>query len=931
MNTVNPSIQKCLRWILCLSLLWSLGMPIRTYAAETTGKRVIRVGSPESIYDDENARGERTGYGYEYLQKIANYTGWEYEYVPCTWNDCFEKLQSGEIDILEAISYTEERAQAMAFSNLPMSEEKYYIFAKLADTDISLTDLSSFNDKNIGVLENHLPEVVLNEWTQANGLQMNHLDITTKEQVIERLDRQEIDCFVSVEGSYWSEYGIAPVTTIGGSGIYFAFRKDSAGLELKKSVDSAMLRISEECPFFTEDLYRRYFSDTRIPVLTKEEQSWLSKQEAIRVGYLKNDGGVSTFHPDTGMVTGVINDYISLARNCLYGQTLNFELVGYDSRQELPEALHNGEIDMIFYVAQNPNSAERQGYDLSDTTWSTNMAAITAQDMFDETGENRVAIVSGKAALKSYVSRNYPKWVLVEYETQKKAVEAVGTGEADCFVEDSNDLPSYTKNRHFHSFVLSKPNNASFAVEHGNISLLSILNKTLEATSSTKLSGLLEMHNNELKKVTVLDFFRDNLLVVSVMMALVFLLMLALLRKSMAAEEKARQAQKQAEAANKSKTTFLNNMSHDIRTPINGIIGMLGILEKKRDDPERVADCIQKIDSSSKLLLSLVNDVLDMAKLESDTVIMQNESVNLNQLCGEVVSAVNFQAEAAGITLIQEHDNYDGVYVFTSSVHLKKILMNLFTNAVKYNKPKGSIHTSMRTLERTDSTLVCEFKIADTGIGMSEDFVRNKLFLPFVQADTSARSSYTGTGLGMPIVKDIVKKMGGTITVESKLGVGTTFTVVIPFQLDPEGKARGQEKLTECSIAGMKFLLVEDNALNAEIAEELLKDEQAAVVIAENGKVAVDLFSQSPAGTFDAILMDMMMPVMDGLTATREIRALERPDARTIPIIAMTANAFAEDAQKCMDAGMNAHIAKPLDVRTVEKVICRCVRRGEKD
>ena len=927
MNKVRSFLQKRASFALCLILLLGAGIPVRAFAAE---EKVIRVGSPENIYNDENAQGERTGYGYEYLQKIANYTGWKYEYVPCTWNNCFEKLQSGEIDILEAISFTEERAETMAFSSMPMSEEKYYIFAKLADTDISLADLSSFNHKNIGVLKDHLPEAVLNEWTRTNGLRMNYLNITSKENVIERLNRQEIDCFVSVEGTFWSEYGIAPVTTIGSSGIYFAFRKDSAGLELKKSVDGAMLRISEEYPFFTNDLYRRFFSDTKIPVLTKEERDWLVKHGAIRVGFLKNDGGISSLHPDTGILTGVISDYIDLAKNCLYGQTLDFEPMGYDSRHEMVEALQGGEIDMIFYVAQNPNSAERQGYDLSDTTWTTNMAAITTRDIFDETAENRVAVVSGNSALKSYVSRNYPKWTLAEYETQKDAVRAVARGEADCFVVDSGDSAGYPEDSRFYSFVLSKPNNASFAVEHGNITLLSILNKTLETISSSKLSGLLDIHNNALKKVTLLDFFRDNLPVVSAIITLVFLVTLALLRKSMAAEEKARQAQKQAEEANESKTRFLSNMSHDIRTPINGIIGMLNILKRKKDDPERVADCIQKIDSSSKLLLSLINDVLDMAKLESNAAIIQNESVNLSQLCGEVVSAVNFQAEAAGITLTQEHDNYDGLYVFTSSVHLKKILMNLFTNAVKYNKPNGSIHTSMRTVERTDKTLVCEFKIADTGIGMSEDFVRDQLFQPFVQADTSARSSYTGTGLGMSIVQEIVRKMGGTIAVESKLGVGTTYTVVLPFTIDPQGKFKVQEELTDRSIAGMRFLLVEDNALNAEIAEELLKDEQATVVTAENGKIGADLFRQSPAGTFDAILMDVMMPVMDGLTATREIRALERPDAKTIPIIAMTANAFAEDAQKCMDAGMNAHIAKPLDIRTAERVICGCVRSVEK-
>ncbi|MBU5481105.1 response regulator [Blautia sp. MSJ-19] len=827
MNTFRNNIQKCTCLVICLFLLLPMVMPVRVSAAESTERKVIRVGAPESIYDDVNAHGERTGYGYEYLQKIANYTGWEYEYVPCTWNDCFEKLQNGEIDILEAISYTDERAETMAFSSIPMSEEKYYIFAKLADTDITITDISTFNGKNIGVLKDHLPETVLNEWSEKNHLHMNHLNITTKEEVIERLEKQEIECFVSVEGAFWSESGIAPVTTIGSSGIYFAFRKDSQ--DIKTDVDNAMLRLSEEYPFFSDDLYRQHFSQASIPVLTREEEEWLSGHGAIRVGYLKNDGGISTLHPDTGEVTGVISDYTLLAENCLYGQTLKFELVGFDSRNDLPDALHNGEIDMIFYVAQNPNSAEARGYDLSDTTWTANMAVITSQDVFDETKENTVAILAGKISLQSYISRNYPKWNITEYESQKDIVQAVCNGEADCFVVDSGDSADYTKEYGFHSFVLSKPNNSSFAVEHGNITLLSILNKTLETVTSSKLSGLLNMHDSELKKITLLDFFRDNLLAVSVLVGSIFLLMLFLLRKSIVAGKKAQKAQR--------------------------------------------------------------------------------------------------QAEAAGLTLTEEHDDYEDVYVFSSPLHLKKILVNLFTNAVKYNKPNGSIHTSMKTIERTKDTIVCEFKIQDTGIGMSEDFVKNQLFVPFVQADTSARSSYAGTGLGMPIVKNMVDKLGGTITVESKLGAGSTFTVVLPFKLDPDGKPEVQEEIMNCSVSGMRFLMAEDNELNAEIAKVLLEEKGASVTVVENGKKAVDLFVQSPGGTFDAILMDMMMPVMDGITATKTIRALNRSDAKTIPVIAMTANAFAEDAKKCINAGMNAHIAKPLNIEMVEKTICRYVKK----
>ena len=378
----------------------------------------------------------------------------------------------------------------------------------------------------------------------------------------------------------------------------------------------------------------------------------------------------------------------------------------------------------------------------------------------------------------------------------------------------------------------------------------------------------------------------------------------------------------EAQSANRAKTTFLNNMSHDIRTPINGIIGMLAILEKNEDDPEKVKDCLRKINMSSQLLLSLINDVLDMAKLEADTVIMNNESVELHRICDEVTTAVAFQAEEAGLRVTAEHDDYRGVYVLCSSLHLKKVLMNLFTNSVKYNKPNGSIHTSMRTLSRSEDSITIEFKISDTGIGMSEDFVKNKLFTPFVQADNSPRTSYMGTGLGMPLVKSIVEKMNGSITVESRLGEGSCFTVVLPFRIDHCEPPIDETAAVAADIAGLHLLLVEDNELNAEIAQFMLTDNGAEVVTAQNGLAAVQEFEAASPGTYDAILMDVMMPVMDGLAATREIRALERPDAKTIPIIAMTANVFKEDAEQCMKAGMNAHLTKPLDMEKVKRTIC---------
>ncbi|UWO14742.1 response regulator [Blautia obeum ATCC 29174] len=394
-------------------------------------------------------------------------------------------------------------------------------------------------------------------------------------------------------------------------------------------------------------------------------------------------------------------------------------------------------------------------------------------------------------------------------------------------------------------------------------------------------------------------------------------------------EEKQQELQNalvEAQSANKAKTSFLNNMSHDIRTPINGIMGMLTILEKSGNDGERTKDCLNKINESSKLLLSLVNDVLDMAKLESDTVVFSDESINLDQVCQEITESLYFQAEEKGLHVIGEHDDYSGIYVWSNAVHLKKILMNLFTNSMKYNKVNGFIYMSMRTIERSEDHMTCEFKIKDNGIGMSEEFIKNELFTPFVQADNSPRSDYNGTGLGMPIVKQLVEKMGGIITVESKLGEGSCFTVILPFKIDTNARPEEKEDFN-ADISGVRILLVEDNELNAEIAEFMLTENGAKVETVKNGLEAVQHFEASEPGTYDVILMDIMMPVMDGLTATKTIRSLERQDAKTIPIIAMTANAFREDAEKCMEAGMNAHLAKPLDDEKIKQTISEELRK----
>ena len=389
--------------------------------------------------------------------------------------------------------------------------------------------------------------------------------------------------------------------------------------------------------------------------------------------------------------------------------------------------------------------------------------------------------------------------------------------------------------------------------------------------------------------------------------------------------QKLQQALANEASANHTKTRFLANMSHDIRTPINGILGMLTIVDTCRDNKDKMDDCLAKIDVSAKHLLSLVNDVLDMTKLERDTFTLESKPFNLDRVCIETAEIVRFQAESAGLHVEEEHPDVRNVNLLGSELYLKKILLNLFSNCIKYNKPGGAIYTRMRELEHTDDTVTYEFFIRDTGVGMTQDFIDNHLFEAFTQGDNAARSQYGGTGLGMSIVAQLVKKMNGTIQVESTVGEGSSFTVVLPFAIDHDPPAAAEKTPPAGYLRGKRLLVVEDNELNMEIAEFMLKSTGAEVVPVFDGESAVKAYAQAAPGTYQAILMDLMMPVMDGYAATRAIRSSGRPDAGTIPIIAMSANAYAEDVQKCLDTGMNAHISKPLykDVmlETIERFV----------
>ena len=927
-------MRKSVCALLSLLLLLSVVLPVKA-AAETAPVKVVRVGSFEDTFNYVNEKGARKGYGYELLETLSGYTGWQFEYVTCDWSDCFEKLENGEIDIMGAISYTEDRAEEMLFSDEPMGEEKYYLYADLSRADISASDYKTLNGKKVGVLMGTEPEVMLTEWEEKYGLKTEHVNVSNNEDAKQKLANHEIDCFVSLEESFWADLGISTITCVGKSGIYYALNKNRS--DLKEELDNAMRALDEAAPFYTADLYKRYFSLDYIPILTGEEKAWLKEHGAIKMGFLTSDSGVSTFDPATGEFTGVITDYIQFAADCLGNQELEFQLVGYDSKEAELDALKSGEIDMIFHFDQSPNLAEEYHFACTNTTWTSNLMAVTNQQLFNENNVNRIAVPQNKLSLKKYLAFYYPQWEIVDCDTQEDAAKLVKDGQADCFVTGISSENKYSKKYSFYSVPLLNPVKSCFAVNSGNRSLLSILNKTIKAMPVNMLAGALAMYKSSARKVTLSDFIKDNffmaLLVSSIAVAAILLTILKLLRKARKAEAAARKAAsdtqelnaklqvavEKAESANHAKSTFLFNMSHDIRTPMNAIIGYADLASRHLDDPAKLKNYMENIQVCGQNLLMLLNNVLDLARIENDKTEMEYSVSDIEKDFRNCVAMFRNQADSKGQTLtVTTQLQYP--YIYADIPHLTEICTNLVSNAVKYTGAGGTIRCNV-TQKPGKKEGWCDtvVTVADNGIGMSQEFQKH-IFEPFERERTSTVSKVEGSGIGMGIVKKLVGLMGGTVEVESRIGVGSTFTVTIPCRIASEDETQAKRETNPSDqkcLCGTRILLTEDNDLNAEIAVELLQEEGCTVDRAKDGVECVDMLEKAANGTYQLILMDIQMPVMNGYDAARKIRGLDDPQKANIPIIAMTANAFTEDRQVALDAGMNDHIAKPINMNVL--------------
>ena len=898
----------------CISIFMVFTLCMPCFADET--QKTIRVGSFEDTFNYVDDHGVRRGYGYELMQALAGYTGWKFEYVKCDWSNCFEKLENGEIDIMGDISYTDDRAEKMLYSEETMGEEKYVLYANLSDTDILSSDYKSLDGKRIGVLKGAKPENMLTEWEHKYGIHTEHVNVSGNEDVKKKLANNEIDCFVSLEESIWSERGISSVTTIGKSGIYFVMNKERS--DIKQELDYAMRQLDQNSPFYKSDLYKKYFTLDYTQFLTGNEKSYIQKHGGIRIGFLDNDPIVFSMDKKSGEIRGTLSEYIAYAKDCLGNHTLKFDIEAFDDYDKMIEALQNKEIDVIYYASQNSNVAEKKGYALSNTAWTYSLMAVTNQEKFIEDDTYTVAVPKNKVALKQHIAYYYPQWKLVDFDTINDAANMVVHGKVDCFIMGSSQVLRFDGNKNFKIIPLTKTMEACFGVKDGQATLLSILNKTIKAMPSDMLTSAIAMYDSTAYKTTFYSFLKDHLAGILILGFSIIIVILLLLQK-------ARRAEASAKEANLAKTQFLHNVSHDIRTPMNAILGYSELMqnELKDNDLSKVLEHLNKLQKAGNILLSIINNVLDMARIESGHMELDENYANIEDIRQRLFEMFEDEAKKKNIH-VRYTFNVEHKHVMADVTKVEEIFVNILSNAVKYTPSNGSVEVNVDELSCDEpGYMIVRTSITDTGIGMSQEYL-DKIFESFSR-ERMTSSKISGTGLGMAIVKKYVDLLGGTIDVKSVLGKGSTFIVTLKYKIADE-KYYLNEQEENCEVDnkildGKHILLAEDNDLNAEIALTILERAGLFVERVKNGIECVNKVIENPVGTYDVILMDIQMPKMDGYKATCEIRNLQDKAKACIPIVAITANAFEEDKKKAMDAGMDGHIAKPINIEDLFVVL----------
>lgn len=921
------TLYRTLAVALAALAVLSAAMPAPAFAADSDQQvKTVRVGwLVNNKGFQEGAPGERlSGWGYEYLQTLSYYTkGWQYEYVSGTFSELMDMLEAGEIDLMPNISYSAEREQKLLFSSNPEGTERYYIYARPDRDDLAKGDPQALQGLTIGCNSGVMQTIVGQQWLADEGVTCTYKEIDTGSALFEALADGEVDAVIMNDTI--SSPDASPMFYVGSSDYYFAIPKSRP--DLMNDINAAMTAIARVNPRYNDEVKSSYSAqNSGSSSLTGTETSWLKANgNTITIGYLKNQLPYCTQNDD-GEMEGSLASLATTLRD-KFGITV--KTVAISNNKQMVKALSNGTIDVALPLFRDYWLAEQKGVVQSNPMGTVSLTAIHSSNNLNR-DLKKIACTQSAIVNRLELESLFPDATITEYPNGGEALKALNKGEASCIIVPSTRLETIRDTYDIEDFETQELTNTaqlSCLISRGKPELLGIINKAIVNAGESLSASSYSPTSYSAQESDAFRLLYRNRIVIAAVVICILLTGIIILVWSL---HRAQKEQQKADAANAAKTAFLTRMSHDIRTPLNGILGLIEIEELKDGDMQVARESRAKARVAANHLLSLINDILEMGKIEDRKLTLEHAPFNLKELCDDALVLCKLRASGNGITMQDNSLPYaTGPYVIGSPTHIRRIIINLLDNSIKYNKRGGSVTFSSQTKPLDDGRALFCFSVSDTGIGMTPEFLKH-IYEPFAQEGDDARSKFQGTGMGMPIVKSLIDMMGGTIEISSELGVGSTFTVQIPLDIDknPRAHIKPAEATPNCSLAGMNVLLAEDNDLNAEIAQALLESEDVVVTRATNGNEVVDLYLSHPAGSFDAILMDIMMPGMDGYEATRAIRLSGKPDAADIPIIALTANAFAEDAKAARDAGMNAHLPKPLDFEKLKNILARIKQHG---
>lgn len=921
------ALYRTLAVALAALAILSAVMPVPAFAADSEQQvKTVRVGwLVNNKGFQEGTPGERlSGWGYDYLQTLSYYTpGWQYEYVSGTFPELMDMLEAGEIDLMPNISYSAEREQKLLFSSNPEGTEHYYIYAKPDRDDLAKGDPQALQGLTIGCNPGVMQTTVGQQWLANEGVTCTYKEINTGSALFEALADGEVDA--AIMNDTISSPDASPMFYVGSSDYYFAVPKSRP--DLMNDINAAMMAITRVNPRYSDEVKANYSAqNSGSSSLTGTETSWLKANgNTITLGYLTNQLPYCTQNDD-GEMEGSL---ASLATTLHDKFGITVKTVAISNNQQMLKALSNGTIDVALPLFRDYWLAEQKGVILSNPMGTISLTAIHSSNNLNS-DLKKIACTQDAIVNHSELESLFPDATITDYPNGNEALEALSKGEAGCIIVPSTRLKTIRDTYDIEDFQTQELTNTaqlSCLISRGKPELLEIINKGIvNAGESLSANSYFPTSYSAQESDAFRLLYRNRIVIAAVVICILLTGIVILVWSLYRAQEE----RQKADAANAAKTAFLTRMSHDIRTPLNGILGLIEIEELKDGDMQVARESRAKARVAANHLLSLINDILEMGKIEDRKLTLEHAPFNLKELCDDALVLCKLRASGNGITMQDNSLPYaTGPYMIGSPTHIRRIIINLLDNSIKYNKRGGSVTFSSQTKPLDNGRALFCFSVSDTGIGMAPEFLKH-IYEPFAQEGDDARSKFQGTGMGMPIVKSLIDMMGGTIEISSEVGVGSTFNVQIPLEIDknPRAHIKPAEATPNCSLAGMNVLLAEDNDLNAEIAQALLESEDVVVTRAANGNEVVDLYLSHPAGSFDAILMDIMMPGMDGYEATRAIRLSGKPDAADIPIIALTANAFAEDAKAARDAGMNAHLPKPLDFKKLKNILARIKQHG---